>query len=66
MEKIEQIITIIAVIVLAFLIYGMDYNDKKVEQARELRLNSIEIRLQQHTHYIDDLEADVDNLKEVL
>ena len=62
----EYIVTIVLVIVLIIFIYVVDYNNTKVKQEKENRINRIETRLEQQMNYIHDLEADVDNLKEVL
>lgn len=63
---IENILTLITVIVLAVLIYALDYNDTKVEKTKEARLDNIEARLEQQMNYIHELEADVDNLYRVV
>lgn len=55
-EWIERILILITIIVLTVLVYATDYY-------KENRINNIEKTLQEHTHYIDKLEADVDNLK---
>ena len=55
-EWIEQILILITITVLIVLVYAIDYY-------KENRINNIEKTLQNHTHYIDKLEADVDNLK---
>lgn len=52
-------------IVIAVLIYGQANADKSKMQIRENKINYIEIKLQKQMNYIDQLEADVDNLKEV-
>lgn len=63
---IENILTLITVIVLAVLVYALDYNDTKIEQTKETRLNTIESRLNEQMNYIHQLEADVDNLYRVV
>lgn len=60
-EFIENVATFITIIVLAILIYALDYNNTKIEQAKESRLNNIETTLQTQMNYIHKLEADVDN-----
>lgn len=62
----EYIATIVIAILLVILIYVVDYNNTAIEQEKENRINRIETRLEQQMNYIHDLEADVDNLKEVL
>ena len=56
-EWIEQILILITITVLIVLVYAIDYY-------KENRINNIEKTLQNHTHYIDELVDDVDNLKE--
>lgn len=63
---IENILTLITVIVLAVLVYALDYNDTKIEQTKETRLNTIESRLNEQMNYIHQLEADVDNLYRII
>lgn len=57
-EWIERIVILITITVLIVLVYAIDYY-------KENRINNIEKTIQNHTHYIDELQADVDNLKEV-
>ena len=58
-EWIEQILILITITVLIVLVYAIDYY-------KENRINNIERTIQNHTHYIDELEADVDNLYRVV
>lgn len=64
-EHIAYIVAILFVIVMAICIYGQADRDIARALEKENRINNIEKTLQNHTHYIDKLEADVDNLKEV-
>lgn len=65
-EFIKDMIILVIAILLIILIYVVDYNNTTIEQEKENRINRIETRLEQQMNYIHDLEADVDNLKEVL
>lgn len=56
-EWIERILILIIIVILIVLIYAIDYH-------KQNRINNIEKTIQNHTHYIDELQADVDNLKE--
>ena len=58
-EWIKRILILITITVLIILIYVIDYY-------KENRINNIERTIQNHTHYIDELEADVDNLYRVV
>ncbi len=58
-NKKDKVITIILLIIMFICIYIID-------EQEESRINKIETTIENHTHYIDKLEADVDNLKEVL
>ena len=51
----EYIVTIVLVIVLIIFIYVVDYNNTKVEQEEENRINNIETRLEQQMNYIHNL-----------
>lgn len=62
----EQLLTIIAIIVLAILIYALDYNDTKVEQLKEGRINNIEQRLTYQEQYMYQVQVDIDNLYRVV
>lgn len=57
-EWIERILILITITVLIVLVYATDYYKGN-------KIDNIEKTIQNHTHYIDKLEADVDNLKEV-
>ena len=57
-EWIERILILITITVLIVLVYATDYY-------KENKIDNIEKTLQEHTYYIDELEADIDNLKEV-
>ena len=56
-EWIERILILITIVVLIVLVYAINYY-------KENRINNIEKTIQNHTHYIDKLVSDVDNLKE--
>lgn len=58
-EWIERILILITIVVLIGIIYISDYSNTS-------RINNIERTLRNHTHYIDQLEADVDNLYRVV
>lgn len=58
-EWIERIVILITITVLIVLVYAIDYY-------KENKLYNIEKTLQNHTHYIDELQADVDNLHRVV
>lgn len=58
-DKKDKVITIILLIIMFICIYIID-------EQEESRINKIETTIENHTHYIDRLEADVDNLKEVI
>lgn len=58
-NKKDKVITIILLIIMFICIYIID-------EQEESRINKIETTIENHTHYIDKLEADVDNLKEVI
>lgn len=57
-EWIKRILILITITVLIVLVYATDYYKGN-------KIDNIEKTIQNHTHYIDKLEADVDNLKEV-
>lgn len=61
-EYFSKVIIFFVIIVLSLLIYAEGYREEKNKADK---INNIEKTLQNHTHYIDKLEADVDNLKEV-
>ena len=65
-EHIAYIVAILFVLVMIISIYGQVDKDIKRAVEKENRIDNIEKTLQEHMHYIDKLEADVDNLKEVL
>lgn len=56
-----------AVVIIIFAIFIHKQANIDIQKAieKENRINNIEETIQNHTHYIDKLEADVDNLKEV-
>ena len=57
-QWIKRILILITIVILIVLVYATDYY-------KENKIDNIEKTIQNHTHYIDKLEADVDNLKEV-
>lgn len=59
-EYFSKVIIFFVIIVLSLLIYAEGY---RKEKNKVDKINNIEKTLQNHTHYIDELEADVDNLK---
>ncbi len=61
----EHIAYIVVTIVIIGLAIHTTIDSYTTEREKENRINNIEKTLQEHTHYIDELEADVDNLKEV-
>lgn len=63
-EHIAYIIAVIFVFVMAICIYGQADRDIAKALEKENRIDSIEKTLQEHTHYIEELEADVHELKE--
>lgn len=63
-EHITYIIAILFVFVMAICIYGQADRDIKKAVEQQNRINNIEKTIQNHTHYIDELVDDVDNLKE--
>ena len=65
-EHIAYIVAILFVLVMTICIYGQVDKDIKRAVEKENRIDNIEKTLQEHMHYRDKLEADVDNLKEVL
>lgn len=58
-EWVERILILITIVVLIGIIYISDYSNTS-------RVNNIEKTIQNHTHYIDELQADVDNLYRVV
>ncbi len=64
-NKKDKVITIILLLIMIILIYITAEQETIENKIKENRINNIENTLENHTHYIDKLEADVDNLKEV-
>ena len=65
-EWIERIVIFVTILVVIVLVYATNYyKTLKEELKKENRIDNIEKTLQEHMHYIDKLEADIDNLKEV-
>ncbi len=58
-NKKDKVITIILLIIMFICIYIID-------EQEESRINKIETTIENHTHYIDKLEADVDNLYKII
>lgn len=58
-EWIERILILVIITVLIVIVYATDYY-------KENKIDNIEKTLQNHTHYIEELEADVDNLYRVV
>lgn len=63
-EHIAYIVAILFVIVMAICIYGQADRDIAKALEKENRIDNVEKTLQNHTNYIDKLEADVHELKE--
>lgn len=62
----DKVITIILLIIMFICIYIMAEQERIENETKESRINKIETTIENHTHYIDELEADVDNLKEII
>lgn len=63
-DHIPYIVMIFVVFIIAIAIYGQADRDIKAAQEKENRINNIERTLQEHMHYIEQLEDDVHELKE--
>ncbi len=65
-NKKDKVITIVLLIIMFILIYITVEQERIENETKESRINKIETTIENHTHYIDELKADVDNLKEVM